>query len=65
MPFNSRTFRTRTGAKSAKSDDIQRATTRHKEAMKTVVEQAGVIAKESLIKIATIQDPNLRRSARR
>ena len=65
MPFNSKTFRTRTGAKSSKSDDIQRATTKHKEAMKTVVEQARVLAKEGLTKIATIRDPNLRRSAKR
>lgn len=65
MSFNSKTFKTRTNAESTKSGDIQKATARHKDAIKKVVEQARLTTKESLAKIATIQDPDLRRSAKR
>ncbi len=63
--YSSMTFRTRTGAKTVKAGDILRATAKHKEAIETVVEQARVLTKESLTKIAGIQDPDLRRSAKR
>lgn len=63
--YSSKTFRTSTGAKTGKSGDILRATEKHKKAIETVVEQARVLTKESLTKIAAIRDPELRRSAKR
>ena len=65
MGFNSRTFRTQTGSGSIKSGEIGRATAKHKGEIDTVVEQARTITRESLTKIATIKDPDLRRSAKR
>lgn len=65
MGYSSRTFRTPTGSGSVKSNEIERTTAKHKGAMDTVVEQARVLTRESLTKIETIKDPDLRRSAKR
>ena len=65
MAFKSMTFTTRIGGKTGKFTEIKRAANRHKEAIDTVVNEARELASDSLRKIEGIQDPDLRRSARR